>query len=409
MLKGKKILLGVTGSIAAYKTPYLVRLLVKEGAEVQVVLTPTAANFVTPLTLSTLSKRPTLSIPFDPADGKWNSHVEMGNWADIMIIAPVSATTLGKMANGIADNLLIATYLAAKCPVYFAPAMDLDMYRHPSTKANVEKLVSFGNKLISPNEGELASGLCGAGRMEEPENIVKIIIDDIKKKNQLNNKTALVTAGPTFEMIDPVRFVGNNSSGKMGFAIAEELAQRGCKVTLVCGPVELKTSHPGIKRVDVISAQEMFNACKKNFKTADICVMAAAVADYTVAKPASEKIKKTKEEKFLLELKPTIDILSYLAAEKKSSQLLIGFALETNNELENASGKLRNKKLDFIVLNSLNDKGAGFGHSTNKVTIIDRNNKISNFGLKPKTEVAADIADKISDMLNKAKPQSKRK
>jgi phosphopantothenoylcysteine decarboxylase/phosphopantothenate--cysteine ligase len=359
--------------------------------------------------LSTLSKRPALNKPFDPTDGKWNSHVEMGNWADLMIIAPVSATTLGKMVNGIADNLLVATYLAAKCPVYFAPAMDLDMYRHPSTKANVQKLVSFGNKLISPNEGELASGLCGAGRMEEPEKIVEIIIGDIKKKNQLNNKTALVTAGPTFEMIDPVRFIGNKSSGKMGFAIAEELAERGCSVTLVCGPVEIKTDNPHIRRIDVISAAEMFNACKKNFKTSDICVMSAAVADYTIARPASRKIKKSKEQKFLLELKPTIDILSYLAEEKSASQLLAGFALETNNELENATRKLKNKKLDFIVLNSLNDNGAGFGYSTNKVTIIDKNNKTSNFELKPKKEVAADIVDKISDMLNAAKPQSKRK
>jgi phosphopantothenoylcysteine decarboxylase/phosphopantothenate--cysteine ligase len=400
MLKGKKILLGITGSIAAYKTPYLVRFLIKEGAEVQVVMTPNAVDFVTPLTLSTLSRRPALVKGFDPTDGKWNSHVEMGNWADLMLIAPVTATTLGKMVNGIADNLLIATYLAAKCPVYFAPAMDLDMYRHASTKANVNKLISFGNKLISPNEGELASGLCGAGRMKEPENIVKIIIDDIKKKNQLENKTALVTAGPTYEMIDPVRFIGNNSSGQMGFAVAKELAERGCKVKLVCGPVSLSAEHPNIKRIDVVSANEMFVACKKHFKSTDICVMSAAVADFTIAKPAANKIKKSSEQKFLLELKPTIDILSYLAEEKSVYQLLVGFALETNNELDNAKKKLKNKKLDFIVLNSLNDKGAGFGHKTNKVTFIDRNNKTQKFGLKLKTEVASDIADKIAEMLN---------
>lgn len=399
MLKGKKILLGITGSIAAYKTPILLRLLIKEGAEVQVVMTPTAIDFVTPLTLSTLSKRPALSIPFDPSDGKWNSHVEMGNWADIMIIAPVTATTLGKMANGIADNLLIATYLAAKCPVYFAPAMDLDMYRHPTTKANVQKLISFGNKLISPNEGELASGLCGAGRMEEPENIVKIIIDDIKKKNQLKNKTALVTAGPTYEMIDPVRFIGNNSSGKMGFAVANELAERGCKVKLVCGPVSLNNNHPNIERIDIVSAEQMLTSCKKHFKTSDICVMSAAVADYTVAEPAVEKIKKEKEQKFLLELKPTVDILSYLASKKSAKQLMVGFALETNNELSNAKQKLKNKKLDFIVLNSLNDKGAGFGHDTNKITIVDKIGKTEEYALKQKTEVAADIVDKIVKMI----------
>lgn len=398
-LKGKKILLGITGSIAAYKIPILVRLLKKEGAEVQVLLTPSACDFVTPLTLSALSQRPALVKGFNPEDGSWNSHVEMGNWADLMIIAPVSANTLGKMAHGLADNLLVATYLAAKCPVYFAPAMDLDMYHHPSTQANIKLLKSFGNILIAPNEGELASGLCGAGRMEEPEAIARILAGSQKKKESLKGKHVLVTAGPTYEAIDPVRFIGNHSSGKMGFALAQEAAVRGAIVTLIAGPVNLETAHPSIHRVNIISAAEMQQAVAKAFPKADITLMAAAVADFTPLTPAKEKIKKTTENKQEIKLKQTIDILAGLGKIKGRKQILGGFALETQFEERHALAKLKNKNLDFIVLNSLKEKGAGFGHNTNKITIFQRNGKKLNFGLKLKEEVAADIFDAIELMM----------
>lgn len=397
MLKGKKILIGITGSIAAYKIPLLVRLLKKEGAEVKVILTPTARHFVTPLTLSTLSNNPVLCEPFDKDTGEWNSHVDLGNWADLYLLAPVSANTLGKMANGLADNLLVATYLAAKCPVYLAPAMDLDMYKHPSTQRNVEILLSYNNKLIAPNEGELASGLCGAGRMEEPNKILEIIKQDLKKKAPLANKMALVTAGPTYEAIDPVRFIGNHSSGRMGFAIAEELSALGAEVTLVTGPTHLKTINQTIKRIDITSSSQMHQKCKENFAQSDITVMSAAVADYTPLDVHDRKLKK-KAGNLTIELIPTVDILSELGKEKQNRQILVGFALETDNELANARKKLEKKNLDFIVLNSLKDAGAGFGTQTNKITIID-NNKTSNFELKNKEEVAKDIVNKIIEKL----------
>ncbi len=398
-LKGKKILLGITGSIAAYKIPILLRLLKKEGADVQVLLTPAACDFVTPLTLSALSQRPALVKGFNPENGSWNSHVEMGNWADMMIIAPVSANTLGKMAHGLADNLLVATYLAAKCPVYFAPAMDLDMYHHPSTQANIKLLQSFGNILIAPNEGELASGLCGAGRMEEPEAIVNVLAGSQKKKASLKGKTVLITAGPTYEAIDPVRFIGNHSTGQMGFALANEAVLRGASVILVAGPVQLKTPHPAIKRVDVTTAEEMNKAVNSVFKKADITLMAAAVADFTPVSAATEKIKKNKNAVPEIKLKPTTDILAGLGAVKRKSQILGGFALETQFEEKNALTKLKNKNLDFIVLNSLKEKGAGFGYPTNKVTIFQRNGKKRTFGLKLKEAVAVDIFDAIEQMM----------
>lgn len=393
MLKGKKILIGITGSIAAYKIPLLIRLMKKEGADVKVILTPTAKHFVTPLTLSTLSTNPVLCEPFDKDTGEWNSHVDLGNWADLYLLAPVSANTLGKIANGLADNLLVATYLAAKCPVYFAPAMDLDMYKHPSTQKNIEILISYNNKLIAPNEGELASGLCGAGRMEEPGKILEIIKQDLKKKAPLANKKALVTAGPTYEEIDPVRFIGNHSSGRMGFAIAEELANQGANVILVTGPTHLKTIHQGIQRIDITSSSEMYQACKAHFPHSEITVMSAAVADYTPKKIHENKLKK-KPGDLTIELKPTVDILSELGNKKQKQQVLVGFALETDDELANARKKLEKKNLDFIVLNSLKDMGAGFGTQTNKITIID-NNKTVNFELKNKEDVAKDIVNKI--------------
>jgi phosphopantothenoylcysteine decarboxylase / phosphopantothenate---cysteine ligase len=400
-LKGKKIILGITGSIAAYKIPYLVRLLKKEGTEVQVILTPSACDFVTPLTLSTLSQRPVMVESFNPVDGAWNSHVEMGNWADLMIIAPVSANTLGKMAHGIVDNLLLTTYLAAKCPVFFAPAMDLDMYHHPSTQENIRILQSFGNKLIAPNEGELASGLCGAGRMEEPEEIVKILSGVQKKKETLKGKKVLVTAGPTYEPIDPVRFIGNYSSGLMGFEIARESALRGAIVTLICGPVNQETQNPLIKRIDVKSASDMHREVMKHFPTSDITIMAAAVADFTPEHQAQLKIKKQSEKNLDIKLKPTFDILAGLGKLKKKNQVLAGFALETDNEESHAIAKLKNKNCDIIVLNSLKDKGAGFGYKTNRIKIFTRKGKSLTFGLKPKNEVAADILNEIEKIAHK--------
>lgn len=396
MLKGKKILIGVTGSIAAYKVPYLVRLLVKEGAEVQVILTENARDFVTPLTISTLSKRPALTYPFDERDGTWNSHVDMGNWADLMLVAPASAATLSKMAAGMADNLLTTTYLSAKCPVYFAPAMDLDMYKHPTTAKNVETLLSYGNRLIEPQVGELASGLSGAGRMEEPENILELIRTHFRSSEQFKGKHILVTAGPTYEEIDPVRFIGNYSSGKMGFSIAEEAANRGARVTLITGTVALNVNHPMIKRIDVKSAQDMQQAVMKEFPEADVAIMSAAVADYTPAKKSEIKLKK-QAGTLTVKLRPTPDILAGMGKNKRKNQILVGFALESNNELENARKKLQNKNLDFIVLNSLRDEGAGFEGDTNKITMICRDEKMLEYPLKNKNQVAADILDQISE------------
>jgi phosphopantothenoylcysteine decarboxylase/phosphopantothenate--cysteine ligase len=394
MLTGKKIILGVCGSIASYKAAHLVRLLLKAGSEVQVVMTKDALSFITPLTLATLSKKPVLVDYFVPETGEWNNHVELGLWADILLIAPASANTLGKMATGICDNLLLATYLSAKCPVYFAPAMDLDMWKHPSTTQNVKQLQSFGNILIQPNAGELASGLIGEGRMAEPEEIVSLLQQELKKKLPLAGKKALVTAGPTYEAIDPVRFIGNHSSGKMGFVIAEELYRLGADVTLISGPTALSTSSKSIKRIDVVSADDLLKATVAEFSDADITVMSAAVADYKPEYVADQKIKK-KEQEFSLNLIKTTDILAELGNKKSSGQVLVGFALETENELANASDKLKRKNLDLIVLNSLNDQGAGFKSDLNKITILDKQLKAETFVLKPKNEVAQDICQKI--------------
>jgi len=398
MLKGKKIIIGITASIAAYKIPLLVRLLKKAGAEVQIIMTPTAKDFVTPLTLSTLSGKPVLSEMYDKQDGSWNSHVDLGLWADLFLIAPASANTMGKMAHGIADNILLTTYLSARSPVFIAPAMDLDMYKHPTTKSNISLLRSFGHHIIEPTEGELASGLCGAGRMEEPEKIFEIIADFFKKKTKLAAKKVVVSAGPTYEAIDPVRFIGNHSSGKMGFAIADELASRGADVTLIAGPVNMKSQFPHINRIDVTSAEEMYEACTKAYVDADIGIMAAAIADFTPATVADQKIKKgdTTPE---IHLKPTKDVLKEMGAHKKDNQLLIGFALETNDEVANAIKKLHKKNLDLIVLNSLQDPGAGFKHATNQVSLIDRDEHIQAFELKDKTDVAKDIVNRIEDLL----------
>ncbi len=399
MLKGKKIIIGITGSIAAYKIPLLVRLLKKAGADVKVIMTPVAKDFVTPLTLSTLSSHPVLTEMYDKQDGSWYSHVELGLWADLMLIAPATANTMGKMVSGIADNLLLTTYLSARCPVMLAPAMDLDMYKHPSTKENLDKLRSLGNIIIEPAEGELASGLCGAGRMEEPENIFRIMEDFFKKKTKLRAKKVIVSAGPTYEAIDPVRFIGNHSSGKMGFALANEMAERGAEVTLVSGPVNIELQHPNIQRVDVTSAAEMYEACTKAFEQSDIGIMAAAIADFTPENIAGKKIKKG-EKPPEIKLKPTKDVLREMGTRKREDQLLIGFALETDNELENAVKKLHTKNLDLIVLNSLQDAGAGFRHSTNRVTLIHRDGDMRAFELKDKQEVAVDIVNRIEEMLD---------
>jgi phosphopantothenoylcysteine decarboxylase/phosphopantothenate--cysteine ligase len=400
MLKGKKILIGVTGSIAAYKIPFLVRLLKKEGAEVKIIMTGCATDFVTPLTLSTLSQQPILIEPYNKTDGSWNSHVDWGRWADVFLIAPVSANTLAKMAAGIADNLLTTTYLAAKCPVFFAPAMDLDMYHHPTTQKNTDTLLSYGNFLIAPNEGELASGLCGAGRMEEPEAIVEVIRSFFEKKNDLKEQKILISAGPTYEPIDPVRFVGNHSSGKMGYALAEELAARGAEVVLVSGPVALNVLHPAIKTLHVQTAAQMAEVCFHEFPGCSIAIMAAAVADYTVETPADQKIKKQGTE-MVIKLKPTVDILASLGKTKKKGQFLVGFALETENETSNAKKKLQNKNLDLIVLNSLNDPGAGFGTDTNKVKMIAASGEEKESPLLKKSEIAAEIVDMIVSLINK--------
>lgn len=394
MLENKKIVLGITGSIAAYKACILVRLLIKKGAEVQVVMTPAAKEFITPLTLATLTQKPVVSEFFDRRDGSWHSHVSLGLWADAMLIAPASASTIGKMANGIADNMLVTTYLSMRAPVFVAPAMDLDMYAHPSTQANLQKLLSYGNHIIEPGTGHLASNLEGKGRMEEPEKIVEALEQYFASQQKLVGKKVLITAGPTYEKIDPVRFIGNYSSGKMGFALAETCAEQGAEVTLVSGPVMLQTKHPAIRRIDVESAQEMYEAATKHFPKTDIAILCAAVADFTPETTADKKIKR-KGNDMVLRLHPTQDIAAALGAIKKKKQVLVGFALETDNEMRNAQDKMERKNLDLIVLNSLQDKGAGFRVDTNKVTIIDRHKGITSYGVKSKKEVAEDIIEKV--------------
>ena len=396
VLSGKNILLGVTAGIAAYKTAHLVRLFIKAGANVKVVMTPASKDFVTPLTLSTLSQNPVYSSFFEKGEEgteEWNSHVELGLWADYMLVAPATANTLSKMANGVCDNLLLATYLSAKCKVYFAPTMDLDMYKHPSTKQSIDKLQSYGNVFIAPSSGFLASGLDGEGRMEEPENMVSFIENDIVKGLPLFGKKVIITAGPTYEAIDPVRFIGNHSSGKMGFELANAAANLGAKVYLVTGPSHEKVFNSLIKRIDVVSAQEMYTEVHKYYDTSDIAICSAAVADYKPKHISDQKIKKSSES-MTIELVKTHDILASLGKIKKN-QFLIGFALETDNEIENAILKLKNKNLDLIVLNSLQDKGAGFKKDTNKVSIIDKFENISEFSLKSKAEVAEDIFNEI--------------
>ncbi|MBN1338499.1 MAG: bifunctional phosphopantothenoylcysteine decarboxylase/phosphopantothenate--cysteine ligase CoaBC [Bacteroidales bacterium] len=392
MLKGKKILIGVTGGISAYKIPLLIRLLKKEGAEVQVVITKAAADFVTPLTLSTLSQNPVYSDFFLKSDGTWISHIDLGRWADIILIAPVTATTLGKMAHGIADNLLVATYLAARCPVLFAPAMDMDMFLHPSTQANIARLKEYGHFYIEPETGYLASGLTGPGRLKEPADLFDVIIKFINKPKDFQGLKVLVTAGPTLEPIDPVRFIGNRSSGRMGYAIADEIAGRGAVVDLVSGPVNVAAGHHEIHVHRVETASEMFDKTIALSGSADIIIMAAAVADYTPADYSPQKIKK-EGGNLSLNLKKTRDILMELGKNKRNNQTLIGFALETDDGTENAGKKLAEKNLDFIVLNSLTDKGAGFESSTNKITILRKNGEALRFELKDKKEVARDIAD----------------
>jgi phosphopantothenoylcysteine decarboxylase/phosphopantothenate--cysteine ligase len=394
MLKGRKILLGVTGSIAAYKAAVLTRLLVKEEAEVKIVMTASALDFVTPLTFSTLSKNPVHTKFLKEDSGEWNNHVELGLWADAMVIAPATANTIAKMANGICDNLLMACYLSSRCPVLFAPAMDLDMLKHPGTQENLTKLQSFGVKLLEPGFGELASGLIGLGRMAEPEEIVHQLTMHFATSEILKGKKALVTAGPTHEAIDPVRFIGNNSSGKMGYAIAEVLAARGATVELVSGPTHLTTMHPGIQTTRVTSAEEMYRACASIFPTADITILSAAVADFKPVTTADQKIKKG-EGGLTLELTKTYDIASELGKIKKPGQIVVGFALETENERTNARKKLGAKNFDFVVLNSLQDAGAGFGHDTNKITIIGKDDLVREFNLKSKKEVASDIVNAI--------------
>jgi phosphopantothenoylcysteine decarboxylase/phosphopantothenate--cysteine ligase len=400
VLSGKKVLLGISAGIAAYKTAFLIRLFVKAGAEVKVVMTPASKEFVTPLTLSALSNNPVYYtfVAKKENDELWHSHVELGLWADFMLIAPATANTLAKMSKGTCDNLLLATYLSAKCPVYFAPTMDLDMYQHPSTKDNIEILQSFGNIFIPATSGELASGLVGEGRMAEPEDIVKFIETDLLSKLPLKNKKVLITAGPTYEAIDPVRFIGNHSSGKMGFELAKKAASLGAQVILISGPSNEQVNNSFIKRIDVVTAEEMYDACHKFYNTVDVAILSAAVADYKPANISVEKIKKSAQH-LSIDLEPTKDILASLGKLKKN-QLLIGFALETENEIANAIAKIEKKNLDFIILNSLSDKGAGFKIDTNKVTIIDKFKKISEFSLKSKEAVASDIFDILISKLN---------
>ncbi len=399
MLSGKKIVIGITGSIAAYKIPLLVRLLKKEGAQVQILMTPAAHDFVTPLTLSTLSERPVLSSFFREEDGNWFSHVDLGLWADLLLVAPLSANTLAKMATGIADNLLLTTVLSARCPVYFAPAMDLDMYKHPATKHNIRTLQSFGYHFIEPDAGELASGLSGPGRMKEPEELFRFIKMQLLPEGPFAGKKVLVSAGPTFEPIDPVRYIGNHSTGRMGIEIALALARKGAQVELVLGPSSIEVNHPGIRLSKVTTADEMYNQCTRIFPDCQLAVMAAAVADFAPVKPAEQKIKK-KDGLASIELKPTPDILAALGKVKTAAQFLVGFALETENEEANSRQKLESKNLDLIVLNSLKDKGAGFGHPTNKVSVLSRLGQRVDFPLKSKKEVAEDILTLIAKNLS---------
>ena len=393
MIQDKKIILGVSGSIAAYKSAVLTRLLIKSGAQVKVVMTPAACDFITPLTLSTLSKNPVLSQFVKDKTGEWHNHVDLGLWADAMVIAPLSANTLARMANGLCDDLLLAVYLSARCPVFFAPAMDLDMLQHPATKKNIQTLQDFGNFMIAPGYGELASGLTGTGRMAEPEQIVEALDGFFRSRSALKGRKALVTAGPTHEAIDPVRFISNHSSGKMGFALAEELAKEGAEVKLVSGPTQQHTQHPGIVVKRVTTAKEMLEACTDYFQDADITILSAAVADYRPAEEAKQKIKK-ENQPLTLALTRTDDIAATLGKQKHNGQIIVGFALETEEEEANALKKLQSKNFDLIVLNSLNDRGAGFGHDTNKITIMDGNTK-STFPLKSKKEAAADIVREI--------------
>lgn len=400
MLKGKKIVLGITGSIAAYKACQIIRLLVKAGAEVQVVITPAGKEFITPITLSALTSKPVISEFFSQRDGTWHSHVSLGLWADAMVIAPATASTIGKMAHGIADNMLITTYLSMKAPVFVAPAMDLDMFAHPSTQNNLEILKSYGNHIIEPASGELASHLVGKGRMEEPETIVEELdrFFESQETNDLKGKRVMITAGPTYEKIDPVRFIGNYSSGKMGFALAEACAKRGAEVELISGPVTIDIQHPNIKRTNVESAQQMYEACMQVFPTCNAAILCAAVADFTVDHVADEKIKREKDD-LVLQLKPTQDIAANLGAIKTASQVMVGFALETHNEMTNAQKKLQKKNLDFIVLNSLQDEGAGFRIDTNKITIINATEE-KPFPVKPKKEVAEDIVSEMARIIS---------
>ena len=400
-MKGKKIVLGITGSIAAYKACSLIRLFIKAGAEVQVVITPAGKEFITPVTLSALTSKPVISEFFSGRDGSWHSHVDLGLWADAMVIAPCTASTLGKMAHGVADNMLITTYLSMKAPVFIAPAMDLDMYRHPATQANLQTLRSYGNHIIEAASGELASHLIGKGRMEEPENIFYTLEsffrlqDATLNKKDLKGRRIMITAGPTYEKIDAVRFIGNFSTGKMGFALAEECATRGAKVDLIAGPVGLKTKHPNIHRTDVTSAQQMYEVATTCFPTCDTAILCAAVADFTPSTITDRKIKREGSGGMHLDLQPTQDIARELGRMKQKGQKLIGFALETEHEIEHAQGKLQRKNLDFIVLNSLRNPGAGFAHDTNQITLLFADGTRKDFGLKSKTEVASDIVDHL--------------
>lgn len=400
-LKGKNILLGITGGIAAYKAAILVRLLVKEGADVKVVMTKLAKEFITPLTLATLSKNPILVEFFNPENGQWNSHVDLGSWSDLFVIAPATANSMGKMAHAVADNLLITTYLSAKCPVMIAPTMDLDMFRHPANLKNIETLKSYGNVIIEPESGELASGLIGKGRMAEPEVITEKIIEFLSSKKKLKSKNFLVTAGPTFEPIDPVRFIGNYSSGKMGFAIAEELANQGAEVILISGPSHLETSNSLITRINIQTAQEMYNESIKHFPDCDAAIMSAAVADFKPAVQFDKKVKRGKDN-MQITLEPNKDIAAELGKMKEKNQVLVGFALETNDEIKNAKKKIKNKNLDFIVLNSLNEDGAGFGYDTNKINIIDNKDNVTKFNIKAKKDVAVDIVEVLIRRLMKS-------
>lgn len=399
MLQGKKIVLGITGSIAAYKAAYLIRGLIKKGAEVQVVITPAGKEFITPITLSALTGKPVISEFFSNRDGTWNSHVDLGLWADAMLIAPATASTIGKMANGVADNMLITTYLSAKAPVFVAPAMDLDMFAHPSTHKNLDTLRSYGNHIIEPAEGELASHLVGKGRMEEPDAILRELELFFQNQRSLSGKKILITAGPTYEKIDPVRFIGNYSSGKMGFALAEACASRGAEVVLVAGPVNLEISHPAVKRVDVESAEEMYRASMEYYPQCDAGILCAAVADYRPKKQVAEKIKRESTGDMTLCLVPNKDIAFSLGQIKRNDQILVGFALETDHELSHAAGKLEKKNLDFIVLNSLKDKGAGFQFDTNRITILDSKGDTKEYPLKSKQAVASDIVDELTEWL----------